>query len=592
MKGNLLKKIGAVATTVAMIASVSVTGFAAGVVYNTGADGAQDITGKPIMATETTTDGIYEVKIPYVSEVNNTIGVTMLAYADANHTNLTDDDKSYEEGMKIVGIEQFNAGDTTNKIGVDGTGTFTFLVDTNALADGKEEWNATDKTGVIRMNKGERGVVLISGDAATSATGYLFQVGKAAATVKVDKGGSPVTEILEEKGWTGAGADYIKDIITTGSYKVKLGDAVADAAKVTVEAKGAEYDDTNWQAQTVVYTVSFNDDSFDITPAEIKVTYRTKAWGENITATYEHTIYADPTVQTNMDDVTEKVKHELKDKTVTLTDGTYNYNYNYALTADDIATIETPSGAEWAEDGEYSYAMTIKAKTIKVDEENNLTIPDVTATIHVKIQADTRCEATSAKAFKDSAEVTESTYPMTKGDTAQKVLEYAQKLADSFKLYDGKGNEVAGTATWTLMKGDAEATLTEPLVDAAEYTAVATVVPAEEDGEDKWKETPQTVEIDITVSAKPAYNLGDVWGPEEKPDGVVNVYDLRRIFWNNNRIPGYVYDKEVDPNGFAAADVWGPEEKPDGVVNVYDLRRIFWNNNRIPGYVYPNYNQQ
>ena len=105
MKGNLLKKIGAIATTVAMIASVSVTGFAAGVVYNTEAEGAQDITGKPIMATETDTAGIYKVEIPYKSNVANTIGVTMLSYASTgNGTSLEANQTTYGKVCRLLAL--------------------------------------------------------------------------------------------------------------------------------------------------------------------------------------------------------------------------------------------------------------------------------------------------------------------------------------------------------------------------------------------------------------------------------------------------------------------------------------------------------
>ena len=553
MKGNLLKKIGAIATTVAMIASVSVTGFAA---YETEVEGVKlngsisvtewnTATDQP--ATEKAPTGIYKVDVPYISGVNNTIGITMLSYSagtsgtDINKKPAYGSDVTGGEktGMQIVGVDQKNATETNT--GINGTDTFTFYVDTNE--------NASDSS-AIRMKKGEKGIVLLSGDAANGANGYLFQVGKPSAKVTVVGKGSDDVKELDASGYPAEGQegkDYVKDIITDypNGFYVKLIDRVEDESKITVVPAEVDkdYNDEDWKYQSYDYVVKVEDDTVHITgDATITVNYRTKAWGENITATYEHTIYADPTVQTNMDDVTAKVKDELKDKTVTLTDGTYNYNY--ALTADDIATINTPSGAEWAEGREYSYAMTIKAKTIKVDKKNNLTIPDVTATIHVKSQADTRCEATSAKAFKGSAEVANTaTYTMAENDTAQKVLDYAQTLVDSFKLYDGKDNEVAGTATWTLMQGDVEATLEETLVDADVYTAVATVVPAEEDGEDKWKETPRTVEITITVSAKPAYACGDV-----NHDNAIDTADAIAIldYAVNPTANQYVFDNKTE----------------------------------------------
>lgn len=377
MKGNLLKKIGAIATTVAMIASVSVTGFAAGVVYNTEAEGAQDITGKPIMATETDTAGIYKVEIPYKSNVANTIGVTMLSYASTgNGTSLEANQTTYGEGMQIVGIDQINAGDANNNtIGANGTGKFTFYVST--LGAFEDEYSATNTDGVIRMDRGERGIVLLSGDAAASATGYLFQVGKAAGVVTVNGAGGTTTTV-EVVPADGTGEAYIKEMITTTPYSVQINGNNVAADKVTVTAKGADYNADNWQAQNVVYTVSVNDDAYDVTPAEIEVTYLADPWTATSVEVAGVTVAKDD-IQNG--DLGAAVKAAIK--SVTLADG----NSHSAVVAVDEDDIEVTVGTYTESDEEATYTASVKVLKGQYDRftvnEAGVTDSDVTVTVSV-----------------------------------------------------------------------------------------------------------------------------------------------------------------------------------------------------------------
>lgn len=505
MKGNLLKKIGAIATTVAMIASVSVTSFA-NVSYN-----GADLAGKPIMAEETTTAGIYKVEIPYKSTVANTIGVTMLSYAAAEHAGFENANTPYADTMQIVGVDQINAGDTTNTIGVNGTGTFTFYVDTNG----------TDAEGTIRMNKGERGIVLLSGDAATSATGYLFQVGKVAATVKVDKGGSTVTA-FEATGYPeGTGADYVKGIITTTPYQVLLGGTVA--TDVTVTAKGADYDAANWQAQTVVYTVSVNDDSYDITPAEITVTYPANTWNATGLKAGAVTIAKD--------EVTAGLADAVKAAITKVKVMVGEEETEIDVAQGDI-TVEFTGEFENDATANKEYDVTVK---LAAKQYGRVIVgSELSANYKVTVTAQDTREEISSVTFgaANALSIENAVAPEDLAGILAKVKEHVE--AGGVKV-NGKADypvaslTYATTDTYTKPTGSDAATVTYTVTAPANVTIAGY----------KWAADAQATTLTVTVTVKgaaPAYIVGDA-----NQNGVVDPLDWMAIA---NHLSDYI----VDPN--------------------------------------------
>ena len=183
---SLIKKVGVVLLATMLLASIGLTGFATEIV-----DGDAvgfDPTDR-VSATVSVTDsnggyGFYKVAINYTNKTSSTVGITMLAYAEtANDTadglesgNISE---GYNDELQIVGINQAE---------VKSEGAFEFLVDTNP---------ETTSSGAIRMDRGDKGIVLLSADGALAPTGYLFTI-PAAEQFTVTKA-QPINEDITVK---------------------------------------------------------------------------------------------------------------------------------------------------------------------------------------------------------------------------------------------------------------------------------------------------------------------------------------------------------------------------------------------------------
>lgn len=189
---NLLKKVGSVITTAALLATLGTTAFADGVdTVGVGGDGIS-ITKVETVQHENSTD-VYDVTVTYKTTKKNVTGMTLLAYRSNTEDNTPGDmkldpdaqknaydDSKYDEGenspkkMQIVGIEQNAAVDGTSG---DGTGSFTFTVTTNST-----------NNGAYYIAKGKKALVAVSGDQCKPAYA-LFGVNAVAdsATINVTK---------------------------------------------------------------------------------------------------------------------------------------------------------------------------------------------------------------------------------------------------------------------------------------------------------------------------------------------------------------------------------------------------------------------
>lgn len=176
MKGNsLFKKIGAIATTTAMLASLGVTGFAATNSPSSSNANTGVTVGTPTVTSVEGKAGLYEVSVGYTVTAGATheIGVTMLAYASTTlgeslgegHVTSGYVHSETNPKMKIVGVDQKNASEDTDDTFTAGeTGTFTFYVDTTGTYE------------QIQMKPGQTGIVLLSGDGAVGANGAFFSI--------------------------------------------------------------------------------------------------------------------------------------------------------------------------------------------------------------------------------------------------------------------------------------------------------------------------------------------------------------------------------------------------------------------------------
>lgn len=176
---NLLKRIGSVVTTAAMLATLGTTGFA----YNPTngiTDSGTDITINSVSVVPVTgaTD-VYKVTAGYTAAKEQSVGVTMLTYAmttrdanksvsDVNITNVSTDGKVTSgagENMPIIGIDQ-NAKTVEN-----GTGTFEFTFTTNATNNS------------YYIAPGKTAIMFISGDNVSTKAAFSFNAPWTADTV-------------------------------------------------------------------------------------------------------------------------------------------------------------------------------------------------------------------------------------------------------------------------------------------------------------------------------------------------------------------------------------------------------------------------
>ena len=271
---NLLKRIGSVVTTAAMLATLGTTGFAANPYEHSLAEGNIKITN---VTRDAKDNGVYEFTINYESEADkmNSIGVTMLTYVMKDRSDLslgsTVENSKYnvDGSMQIVGVNQ-------EKQTSQG-GTIKFAVATSE--------DSTKLKDAMVMKPGQKGLVMIGGDNTTPAVAE-FSIPVAAWTIAsaTVKPNATLDNKIEY------GKD--KDAINTAVYNYITGVDVSDSDEnhtttltkktgatkfdgITITKKG---DANTHYAEGMVgefeVTIPLNDKNFDI-PTESGATIGT-----------------------------------------------------------------------------------------------------------------------------------------------------------------------------------------------------------------------------------------------------------------------------------------------------------------------------
>lgn len=154
---NLLKRIGSVVTTAAMLATLGTTGFAADPVEVTGTKtNGSNIKITSVKRTDMGS-GVYKFTIGYDSEdasKQNSIGVTMLTYVMSDRSGISAGTAYNDSTMQIVGVNQETQTNTT--------GNIEFSVATS------EDSSELGKNALL-MTSGQKGLVMIGGDNTTPA---------------------------------------------------------------------------------------------------------------------------------------------------------------------------------------------------------------------------------------------------------------------------------------------------------------------------------------------------------------------------------------------------------------------------------------
>lgn len=191
---NLLKRIGSVVTTAAMLATLGTTGFAADPVDVTGTK--NDGSNIKITSVKRTDmgSGVYKFTIGYDSEdasKQNSIGVTMLTYVMSDRSGISAGTAYNDSTMQIVGVNQETQTNTT--------GNIEFSVATS------EDSSALSSNALL-MTSGQKGLVMIGGDNTTPAVAEFSIPAAAKPIVAVTV--SKVEGKLEGVNVTASGSEY------------------------------------------------------------------------------------------------------------------------------------------------------------------------------------------------------------------------------------------------------------------------------------------------------------------------------------------------------------------------------------------------
>lgn len=322
---NLLKKVGSVITTAALLATLGTTAFAdGGVTVGVNGDGIS-ITKVETVQHENSTD-VYDVTVTYKTTKDNAVGMTMLVYKNKDDSSLNDNAANpYTEGsMQIIGIDQTKAESSSD--GSAKEGSFTFSVTTNA--------GTTEAPNVYHIKKGKKALIAVSGDKCTPA--YAALLIKLAA-----KEITPKTLDKAVSVDANASDDAIQSALNTAAEKatVSVIDDVDGEHQVSLDK--ADIKDGKWAlgedgkytktytfkaSNTYVEGVEFKEDktvkvTATITKTAVDADRITAIEGMTATTVEGNTVFTG--AYTPNDSTTlETIKNELVGKKVTLADST------------------------------------------------------------------------------------------------------------------------------------------------------------------------------------------------------------------------------------------------------------------------------
>jgi len=210
---NLLKRIGSVVTTAAMLATLGTTGFAADPVDVTGTK--NDGSNIKITSVKRTDmgSGVYKFTIGYDSEdasKQNSIGVTMLTYVKSDRSGISAGTAYNDSTMQIVGVNQETQTNTT--------GNIEFSVATS------EDSSALSSNDLLIMTSGQKGLVMIGGDNTTPAVAEFSIPAAAKPIVAVTV--SKVEGKLDGVNVTGSGSEYTIATVPCNTSFSKVKEAI------------------------------------------------------------------------------------------------------------------------------------------------------------------------------------------------------------------------------------------------------------------------------------------------------------------------------------------------------------------------------
>lgn len=454
---NLLKKVGSVITTAALLATLGTTAFAAG--ENVSTKPGKGISITSVTTTKVDDNGLYNVKVEYATTVDNVTGMTMLAYRAKDSSGNPSDTAlgtAYSSDMQIVGIDQ-------KEPVKNNSGSFEFKVTTNTDANG------------FYIQKGKKALIAVSGDQCEPAYATLLikLAAKEITSKTLDKAVSVAANASDVDIQSALNAAAEKATVSViddvdGEHQVSLSLADIKAANWTLGEDGKYTKTYTFKAgNTSVEGVEFKEDktvkvTATITKTAVDADRITAIEGMTATTVEGDTVFTGaytPNDSTTLD----TIKNELVGKNVTLADSTGTVTgkiviademihtedvYNAGLEEQDITfTVKVDAGAEL--DNNLLNVSGAKEATVKIKVSKTAVVNKIELVgndISVNATKGEDDDATKANIIKALGEKLSNEYTFKLTDTKNNVTENVA-VGEVEKAWTIEGTGTTFTAT-------------------------------------------------------------------------------------------------------------------------------------------------
>ena len=546
---NLLKKVGSVITTAALLATLGTTAFADGVdVKKEVAEGGNvNITG--VTATDKGND-VYEIKVDYTTTIDNKVGMTMLTYRASGENGKPADtalSTEYSDKMQIVGIAQ--SADNKAK---DSSGSFIFNVTTK---------QGEDTTNKYYIQKGKKVLIAVSGDQCTPAYA-TFSLNATAKSAKCTLGSETEPVSIE------ASKNLNQELNTMViADKIAFYDENNNAITATADLSGVDFSSVTWTKDSSgVYKATVTLPKANISGVDIK--------GESINV--ELTAYVEIT-----DVNAEKVSEVEGFTAATGTENTFGKTYSADINTEESAikealfkdkTAKIGNGAatgtvtldpSWATSKGTSYNKTAEGDQDLVYEVKIPSTAKVTGNEHLKIAADglkftvnvmvSRTQyinAITLEGATESIEVSSTATDEQIKEALNKAIEKATIRIDGEKA----DKSMIITMEWVITKTEGVPTSAKLHVSAVD-SSLGNLPAAGID---------VTPTINITVKMGSKYGLADLNG-----DGSINALDAAEVM---KKFLNSTYEFK-DANGEVIGDI-NAKLTNDDAINALDAAEV------------------
>ena len=585
---NLLKKVGSVMTTAALLATLGTTAFADNVISSSGKEGGA-ITAPEVHAEEVTPgSGIYNLVVKCNTTAANKTGMTMLIYKIADNTDADINNPGYYDGettsgkkkMQIVGIDQIakvdGSADTNGKEVVFGkelnsedTTKTSIRISTNKPANGSSD--------NYYVPVGKKVLIAVSGDQCTPAYALLEFTGTAASasyglgTVKIDANKN-ISEALND--WMESNKNNVEADFADAS-EVIIGRAKLD--KVNFNGVNWTKSKTEENVYTATVTLS-NDDVSGVKidepiPLYLTATVQIQAVPGTVTK------LAGQTVTTSGSELSAELTVSKKDldenpgiqaltsllntkfKTATISDGG-----NPALEDRINATFALENPGTTYDGNEYWYIATVGGddEASLKGEDGNVKL-NAKATIKVKVTLSEDSITVNGIVDKDNNSITAIDSVQVPSDTTEANVASAvkEKLSDYSLSYTE--NKDGSTEQKTIALTDNKVKYTSAVKDGKVTFTINTI-----DGIALVSPFSVVVPYTIAPAGVPVY-LGDV-----NMDGEVNGQDWQLIMFHNNNLNPIPALKDKTSVQYKAANINNDDE-----INGQDWQLIMFHNNNL-----------